>query len=201
MLFRFSLYGFLKNQKYFEPVFYLILLHEKGLSFTMLGLLIGFGGVCVNLLEVPSGALADLYGRRRCMILSFTSYIASFIMYAIVENTWMLFLAMFLFSIGESFRTGTHKAMIFDWLRFQGRLDEKTRTYGYTRSWSKIGSSVSTLIGAALLLAMKTHNPEAKYSYVFFLCVLPYFAAIISFLGYPKKLDGEIKKILENSKI
>ena len=55
MLFRFSLYGFLKNQRYFEPFLVLIFL-EKGLSFFLIGLLIGFREVVVDLLEIPSGA-------------------------------------------------------------------------------------------------------------------------------------------------
>ncbi|MDY6969147.1 MAG: MFS transporter [Spirochaetota bacterium] len=195
MLTRFCLYGFLKNQQYFEPVFYLILLHEKGLSYTMLGALVGFGGICVNILEVPSGALADLYGRKKCMIISFSSYILSFLLYSFVSIVWMLFVAMFLFSIGEAFRTGTHKAMIFDWLRSQGRLKEKTRIYGFTRSWSKIGSSVSAVIGLVFMLSWRAYNPNAEYSHIFLLCILPYFIGIINFLGYPKELGRELKNV------
>ena len=37
MLFRFSLYGFLKNQRYFEPLLFLVLV-DKGLSFTAIRL-------------------------------------------------------------------------------------------------------------------------------------------------------------------
>ena len=147
MLIRFSLYGFLKNLKFFEPVFYLILLNEKELSFTMLGLHVGFGGVCVNIMEIPSGAVADLYGRRRCMVFSFICYITSFIIFAFTKQTLFLFIAMFLFSVGEAFRTGTHKAMIFDWLRLHGRENERTKFYGITRSWSKTGSATSAVIG------------------------------------------------------
>ena len=66
MLFRFSLYGFLKNQRYFEP-FFLLLLLDKGLSFFTVGLLIAFRDVAINVLEIPSGAIADLAGRRRSM--------------------------------------------------------------------------------------------------------------------------------------
>ncbi len=195
MLFRFSLYGFLKNQKFFEPVFYLVLLNEKDLSFTLLGLLIGFGGVCVNLMEVPSGAIADLYGRRQCMIFSFMSYILSFIIFALAKHTLLLFAAMFLFSMGEAFRTGTHKAMIFDWLRFHGRESERTRIYGITRSWSKAGSAVSALIGVAFMLSWQAYSHEAEYSHVFLLCVLPYAIGIINFFGYPRELDNKKEDI------
>ena len=85
MLFRFSLYGFLKNQTYFEP-FLILAFREKGLSFFQIGLLIGFREVCVNLFEVPSGAVADLYGRRRAMIFSFLAYIASFLLFGFAAH-------------------------------------------------------------------------------------------------------------------
>ena len=39
MLWRFSLYGFLKNQRYFEP-FLLLAFLDKGISFAVFGLLI-----------------------------------------------------------------------------------------------------------------------------------------------------------------
>ena len=73
MLWRFSLYGLLKNQIYYDP-FLILALRDKGLSFFMIGLLIGFRQVWVNILEIPSGLIADMYGRRRAMILSFVAY-------------------------------------------------------------------------------------------------------------------------------
>jgi MFS family permease len=79
MLFRFSLYGFLKNQQYYEPFIILAFL-EKGLSFSLIGILIGFRELAKILLEIPSGAAADLYGRRRSMIISFSAYIVSFVL-------------------------------------------------------------------------------------------------------------------------
>jgi len=71
MLARFSLYGFLKNQRYYEP-FMILLFLERGFSFTQIGILVAFREIWINLFEVPSGALADMYGRRRCMILTFS---------------------------------------------------------------------------------------------------------------------------------
>ena len=67
MLFRFSLYGFLKNQRYFEPFLVLALL-EKGMSFFAIGGLIAFRELATNLFEIPSGSIADLLGRRRAML-------------------------------------------------------------------------------------------------------------------------------------
>lgn len=184
MLFRFSLYGFLKNQRYFEQ-FLLLAFLEKGLSFFQIGILIGFREICTNLFEIPSGAIADLYGRRRAMIFSFCAYIASFAMFAISKSILMLFGAMFFFGLGDAFRTGTHKAMIFDWLRLQGRSDEKTKIYGFTRSWSQMGSAVSVLIASALVFY------RGNFIDIFWFSIIPYFLNIVNFLGYPKELDGD----------
>ena len=184
MIRRFSLYGFLKNQRYFEPFIILFFL-QSGLTFTQIGLLIAFRELVINLMEIPSGAVADLFGRRRSMIFSFVSYIVSFAIFGVSGEYWQFFIAMFFFSIGEAFRTGTHKAMIFTWLRLEDRLDEKTKVYGYTRSWSKIGSAVSTVIAVALVLG--TNN----YSYLFLFAIIPYIVGLINFTYYPKELEGQ----------
>ena len=184
MIKRFSLYGFLKNQKYYEPFIILFFL-EKGLSFTQIGFLTAFRELCINITEIPSGALADLYGRRRCMMLSFISYIISFILFASGQNYRQFFFAMFFFAIGEAFRTGTHKAMIFTWLRLQGRLDEKIKVYGYTRSWSKLGSAFSIIL--ATLLVLWSNN----YTTIFYYSIIPYVLGLLNFMAYPKELDGQ----------
>ena len=182
MLRRFSLYGFLKNQRYFEPFLVLAFL-DKGLTFTLIGLLIAWREIWVNLLEVPSGALADLWGRRRCMIISFSSYVVSFLLFGLAPGFWLLLPAMFFFAIGEAFRTGTHKAMIFSWLRKEGRTDERTRVYGYTRSWSKLGSALSALLASAFVLL------SGDYEAIFYITAVPYALGVINFLGYPSYLD------------
>ncbi len=181
-LFHFSLYGFLKNQRYWEP-FLVLALRDKGLSFTSIGLLFGLREIFINLMEVPSGAMADVWGRRKSMILSMLSYMVSFIIFAFAENFSLLAVAMFCFSIGEVFRTGTHKAMIFDWLIKKNRPGEKTRVYGITRSWSKQGTSIMAILAA--LIVILTSN----YRLVFLLSCIPYAMNIVNFLMYPSWLD------------
>jgi len=186
-LFRFCLYGFLKNQQYFDP-FLILAFREKGLTFAAIGVLVGFRAVCVNLLEIPSGAAADVWGRRRSMIASMTSYSVSFVVFALARTYWMLFPAMLAFAVGEAFRTGTHKAMVFDWLAHEGRQDEKTKIYGLTRSWSKVGSSLNVLIAAAVVISTNS------YQWIFWISVVPYLLNIVNFTLYPTYLDGTPKK-------
>jgi MFS family permease len=187
LLFRFSLYGFLKNQRYFEPFIILFFL-DKGLSFTLIGLLVAIREFSTNLMEIPSGALADLYGRRRVMIVSFAAYLVSFFLFATGEGFWQFALAMVLYAGGDAFRTGTHKAMIFTWLRHENRLDEKTRVYGITRSWSKMGAAVSLIPATACVFWLR------DYAFVFYFAMIPYVLGIINFLFYPAWLDGPPRK-------
>lgn len=188
MLGRFSLYGFLKNQRYHEP-FFVLALREQGLSYLDIGLLVSFGSVCVNLFEVPFGAIADVYGRRRCLMLALVAYILGFGLFGAAPGLVGLYVAMLLYSVGEAFRGGTHKAMIFDWLRGCGREAEAADAYGYTRSWSKRGSAVSALVGAGIALAM------GSFTAAFWWTAIPYVANLVNLAGYPRSLDragGEV---------
>ena len=184
MTWRFCLYGFLKNQRYFEP-FLVLAFMEWGLSFFAIGALIATREVGTNALELLSGALADTWGRRRVMVFSFVCYIGAFIGLALTRDPLWLAVPMFLYGVGDAFKSGTHKAMILSWLRAQGRADEKTAVYGVTRSWSKIGAAVGVLLGAAWVLA--TGDLDA----LFWWTLVPYTLDLVNLATYPASLEGE----------
>jgi MFS family permease len=114
--YKFSLYGFLKNLRFFEPFLYLFFL-EQGLNFLQIGALITIREITRNVLEIPAGVLADSLGRRRIMVMAFSFYIISFFVFYISVSYGLFIVAMFCYSFGDAFRTGTHKAMIFTYLK------------------------------------------------------------------------------------
>lgn len=164
----------------------MLALLAQDLSFFVIGLLYACRSLTTNLLEIPSGALADGYGRRHTLIGSFVAYATSFAVFALAPNVAFLFLAMILYAIGDSFRTGTHKAMIFEWLRLQGREAERTKVYGVTRSWSKFGSASSTILAAIFVLITD------DFQTVFLFAIVPYLFNIVNLIGYPAELDGMV---------
>jgi MFS family permease len=180
---KFCAYGFLKNLLFFEPFLILFLL-DAGLNYTQIGLLVSFQLITQNILEIPAGILADSMGRRRTMMASFAFYIIAFILFFISYGLLGFTAAMFLFALGEAFRTGTHKAMIFDYLKVNGWQSEKVAYYGITRAWSQRGSAISALLAAFFVIA--THN----YRMIFIISVVPYLADFILVSTYPKALDG-----------
>jgi MFS family permease len=179
------MYGFLKNLNFSEPFLILFYL-SLGLNFLQIGILVSFLNICINFMEIPSGALADIYGRKNSMLVSMGSYIISFAVFAFSNSFPPLFAALFFFSIGEAFRTGTHKAMIFDWLRINDRLSERTRVYGYTRSWSKYGSALSVAIATVIVIFSE------NYRWVFIFSIIPYTIGIWNLACYPDYLNKKL---------
>lgn len=182
MIRRFSLYGFLKNFDFSEPFIILFYL-SLGLSYFQIGVLTAFLHIVVNVTEIPSGAFADLYGKKTVMLVSLSSYVAAFALFSLARSFALLIPAVFFYALGDSFRTGTHKAIIFDWLKMHGRLHEKMQVYGYTRSWSNYGSAFSVII-AAFIVAF-TDN----YRFVFVFSLIPALAGLWNMSRYPDELN------------
>ena len=185
---KFSAYGFLKNLRFFEPFMILFLLGE-GLSYLQVGTLYAVREILVNVMEIPSGAVADGLGRRRTMVGSFLGYIVSFALFWFGSSMQLFLGAIAFFSLGEAFRTGTHKAMIFAYLRMNDLQQYGNDYYGHTRSWSQIGSAISAIIAAAIVFVSR------NYRAVFLFSMIPYVLDLLLMLSYPRELDGSVGKI------
>ncbi|MEA1898088.1 MAG: MFS transporter [Bacteroidota bacterium] len=181
--FKFCLYGFLKNLRFFEPFLYLFFI-EKGLSFFQIGVLIAIREISRNITEIPTGLLADIFGRRKMMIFGFSSYIASFLIFFFSSSYNVFILAMIFYSFGDAFRTGTHKAMILEYLDINKWEEQKVTYYGSTRSWSQIGSAISSVVAAFLVIY------SGSYRYIFLYSVIPYLIDLLLMISYPRVLDG-----------
>ncbi len=184
---KFCLYGFLKNLRFFEAFLYLFFL-EKGLSFFQIGVLIGIREMARGVLEIPTGLFADFLGRRKMMITAFAFYIISFIIFFFSSSYLYFIFAMLFYAFGDASRTGTHKAMINEYLNLKNWESHKLSYYGSTRSWSQTGSAVSSLIAAMLVFV------SGEYSYIFLYSVIPYFLDLLLMISYPEVLDGIDRK-------
>ncbi len=184
--YRFAAYGFLKNLRFFDP-FLILFFREMGLSFLQIGTLISVREVATNFLELPTGIIADLYGRRLSMVLSMVSYLSSFMIFYFFPGFYVYMIAMIAFAFGEAFRTGTHKAMILEYLRINEMTDMKVHYYGATRAASQFGSAINALIAAFLVFY------SGSYKIVFLASALPYAANLVNLMLYPKELDGELR--------
>ena len=183
--YKFCGYGFFKNLRFFDP-FILLFFREMGLTFFQIGLLFSIREISINLLEIPTGVLADTMGRRRAMIVSFSAYLLSFAaFYFFGFNFWFSAFAMLIYAVGDTFRSGTHKAMILEYLKINKLQHLKVDYYGRTRGCSQIGSALSSLIAAGLVFYSGT------YRIVFLASIGPYIIDLLLMISYPKNLDGD----------
>ncbi|MDD3961513.1 MAG: MFS transporter [Bacteroidales bacterium] len=181
---KFCAYGFLKNQRFYESFMLLYFLH-LGISYLQIGILYSIREILLNLFEIPAGFLSDTLGRKKTMITSFILYIFCFILFSVGESFGIFILAFIFYALGDAFRTGTHKAMIYDYLKTKGWEAYKVDYYGQTRSWSQRGSALSSLIAGGIIFL------SGAYRWVFILSILPAFLDLLLLASYPKALDGK----------
>ena len=180
--YKFCLYGFLKNLRFFDA-FMILFLMEKGMSFTNIGILYAVREIVINIVEIPSGIIADSFGRKSSLIGSFLFYIISFVLFYMSISFVSLLIAFIFFGIGDAFRSGTHKGIIMDYLIINGWQNQKINYYGHTRSWSQRGSALSALVAGALVFY------SGSYNQIFLYAVVPYIINIINVASYPVQLN------------
>jgi len=138
--------------------------------------------------EIPSGIFADQYGKKNELVLCFIFYIISFFLFYVGSQFLVIIFAMIFFGLGEAFRSGTHKAMIYSYLEKKGWFNYKTFVYGRTRSYSLIGSSISSFIAIYLVIQF----PEIKTIFLF--SIIPYLLDFLLIISYPPSLNEPIEK-------
>lgn len=180
--YKFSAYGFLKNLRFFDA-FLLLFLVDKGLSFTQIGILYAIREIFINVFEVPSGFIADTYGRKNSLVASFIFYIASFMVFYFSGLFWLFIIAFSFYGIADAFRSGTHKGMIMDYLRIHGMEDQKISYYGHTRAWSQTGSALSSLVAGLIVFT------GGNYADIFLFSVIPYLFNLVLIISYPRELN------------
>jgi MFS family permease len=161
---------------------------DNGISFTQIGLLYAAREIVTNISEIPSGIVADTYGRKSALLSAFLLYIFSFIVFYFSENFNFLLGAMVLMGIGDAFRSGTHKGMIMDYLRINQWNEFKVQYYGETRSWSQIGSAISALLAGIMVFY------SGNYRVIYLISIFPYLLNFINIYLYPEELNHSIKR-------
>jgi MFS family permease len=183
---KFCFYGFFKNLKFFEPYLFIYFINN-GLSFFDIGILFSIKEFIIYLFEIPSGIIADYYGKKNELKICFIMYIISFLLFFIGHNFFIMLMAMIFFGLGEAFRSGTHKAMIYSYLEEKEIFHLKSKVYGYTRSYSKIGSAISSFL--AIIIAINLEY----YHTIFLFSILPYLFDFFLINSYPESLNEKIE--------
>ncbi|QQG42195.1 MAG: MFS transporter [Candidatus Woesebacteria bacterium] len=101
----------------------------------------------MTLAEIPTGAIADLFGKKKTLIIAFTlETVGAFIM-ATAPNFQMLALSVFVMCVGGAFYSGTIDALIFDTLKESGEEGTYDRKISNTNTLSLIAPAICSILG------------------------------------------------------
>ncbi len=107
-------------------------------------------------LEIPSGYLADIIGRRKALILGALFLPAGISVYVFTHSFYSFLLAEFIIAFGNSMRSGCDSAIIYDTLIQLEEEEEYKKFEGRSYYYARIGTAVSSISGGLLaVLSLK----------------------------------------------
>lgn len=102
-------------------------------------------------LEIPTGVIADRFGRKSSIILGcFTSFV-SFLIYGLFPNFVIFLIAEFLAALGIALISGAGEAHLYDSLKSEGRELEYKKIYGRSFSLSQVATLISAILGSIIV--------------------------------------------------
>lgn len=141
------------NARFYYPVFTILFL-DYGLTLEQFSLLNTVWAVTIVFAEVPSGALADLLGRRYLIITTSVLMILEMLVIALVPlgNGSLIFWA-FLFNrilsgLAEAMASGADEAIAYDSLVAEGNPDDWPRVLSLQMRLRSVVSVITMTIGA-----------------------------------------------------
>jgi len=134
---------------FFIPIYSLYLQHDL---FTALNvaIVIAVNTFFRTLFEVPSGAVADLFGRKRTLILSGLIFIISLIFLSIGGSMLMFILYAIISALAGSLISGTDTSILFDSLKTMHRETNFQKIITFNIGAWQTGAAIGSLIGGAL---------------------------------------------------
>lgn len=141
-----------------------------GMNLMQIGLLEGIYHATSIVCEIPSGALADLVGRKKSMMLGRICVTISCIIMLFTRNFWWFAISFLLQALGNNFNSGSEEALVYDSMICLGEEEDYIRINGRINTVIEVSQAIATVAGGVL----------AEYSY--FVCYAA--CTVISLLAF-----------------
>ena len=106
--------------------------------------------IALFIFEIPTGALADRFGRRLTVVLSGIVTALSIVVYTITPRFELFLLGEVLFALGAALQNGADDALLVDTLKALGKEGELRKHLNRLRTISLVGIAVASPIGSVL---------------------------------------------------
>jgi len=144
-----------------------------GFSYSQVFILGAFYMLMFILFEVPSGAFADLLGRKKTIALGCLLLTLGAITSGLSNNFWQLFLSFFLWAAGFSCISGASEALLYDRLKDE---EQYAKVLGKSKFYFLGATALAAIVGPMLFAQ------DFRYPYLF--SAVPFLAAGIAILFF-----------------
>lgn len=103
--------------------------------------------VTMTLAEIPTGAVADLFGKKKTLILAFLLEAVGAYMMAFAPNYTTILWSVFVMCVGGAFYSGTLDALVFDSLKSDGKEEKFDKIISNLSSIALIAPAICSIIG------------------------------------------------------
>ncbi|WP_082235321.1 MFS transporter [Halobacillus massiliensis] len=134
-------------QLFFDRALWVIYLGDKGMGFGQIGILEALLHLAIVLFEVPTGMVADLYGRKISLVIG-NIFSLLYGLFMLVSGTFSMFTLAFL-SMGlmVTFHSGAEQAFAYDTLKNNKREQDYTRVVGSMTAIALLSLSLAKFLG------------------------------------------------------
>ena len=130
--------------------YYCSIFQENGLNLQEVMILQGSYSLMIALMEIPSGYIADLFGRKKTMVLGTVFCFLGFALFSFSFGFWEFLLAEILLGIGNSFISGSDSAILYDSLLQSKQTNQYTKIEGKTYSIGNFAEAGAGILGGFL---------------------------------------------------
>lgn len=152
---RFILFRIFFNSRFYYPIFTILFL-DYGLTIEQFSLLNTVWAITIFCAEVPSGALADIIGRKQLLVATSVLMVAEMALIGFVPlgNSTLIF-SVFLVNrvlsgLAEALASGADEAIAYDSLAAQGNSEDWPRVLSVQMRLRSIAAMLSMTIGALI---------------------------------------------------
>lgn len=145
-----SFIQFFSSLYFYLPIL-TIYYQRRGLDYIQINSLWGILIGTIFLFEIPTGVIADKFGRKISVILALIFQLLGEVLFLFAQNYFHFFLISIIAGIGFAFQSGCLQALVYDSLKEQNQEGEMKKTTGTIEAFFQSGNILGAL-GSSLLI-------------------------------------------------
>ncbi len=169
---------------------------EHGLTLTEVMVLQAIYSLSVALFEIPSGYIADIFGRKQTIVFSTIFSFIGYLVFSFYGGFYAFAIAQILVGIGGSLMSGSDSALIYDTLLETDSKTSYTKIEGRNYAIGNFSEATAGILGGFLAVG-SIYLPIYVQTGILFLSIPIALTLVEPSMRKEDKLDRSLKAILE----